>query len=114
MGSAPGFREWWTNWSRRPRARRSCCLGKGVLKQEERKSLPAILQKVQMELTSNAPFLVDCFTEAVEKVAKASKAEVDAFIANVVTQAGLSQLRAQGFLPTEGQDRPLLPEPTDR
>lgn len=72
----------------------------------DRERIASLLNKIVMELSSNMPFHLELFQEATDKLTNAAKAEVDAFMTNVIQQAGLQALKANG----EAVDQ--LPEKT--
>ena len=49
-----------------------------------------------MEIRANAPFYLERFEEATNKVVQTAKAEVDAFVTGVVAATGLKQLQERG------------------
>lgn len=73
----------------------------------DKKRIQAILAKTLMEVQSNAPFMVEQFQEAAEKVVTAGKAEMDAVVTHMVTKLGLEQLQA-GRLSAERQRQEAL------
>jgi hypothetical protein len=62
------------------------------LSQSKKKALTDIVQRIDMELVSNMPFVLDQYREAVEKVTQNAKAEVDAFVGHTVTQLGFKSM----------------------
>lgn len=82
----------------------SLLLGKKAPSKEERKKAVGILDTIIMELSSNEPFRVSQFNEAIEKVVVAAKSEVDGFVTRAVMATGLKELQ---------RVRAALPEPSD-
>jgi hypothetical protein len=72
------------------------------LSQKAKDEIRVALDVMEQQLTSNVPFVVKQFQEATTRVTTAAKAEVEAFVTNVVRAAGLQSI-AEGRLP------PLLP-----
>lgn len=67
-------------------------LAKKSLTQDDRKKIMYALDRAVMEIGSNAPFYVESFEEAAEKVVTSAKAEVEAFVTGAVHRAGLAAL----------------------
>lgn len=97
-------------------------LGKKPPSKDARKRAVGILDRIIMELTSNEPFRVSQFNEAIEKVIVAAKGEIDGFVTRAVMATGLKELqRIQAALPEASDDpvkgdhakdhRPGLPSP---
>jgi len=64
-----------------------CGLGKG-----KREELLSDLDRVRRNVGANMPYILDQYTEAVEKVTASAKAEVESFVTHAVTQLGLDSL----------------------
>lgn len=77
------------------------------LTKKDRADVLERFSKIVTELRSNAPFMLEMFQEATERVTSAAKAEVDAFITTNVVAAGLKQLLEA---PTAEPQAPQLPE----
>jgi hypothetical protein len=67
--------------------------GPGPIKATEKKEFAAVLARIQQEFQSNIPFAVTSYEEAADKIKSSAKAEVDAFLTQVVQKAGLKTLR---------------------
>lgn len=65
---------------------------KGTIKVATRKEIAQLLDRIMMEVSSNMPFLLRCYQEAVEKVSTQAKAELDAMVSKVITDKGLEAL----------------------
>lgn len=63
-------------------------LGKG-----KRERVMGLIAKIQMELKSNLPFVVDQYKEAVDKVTAGAKSEIDSFMTHITTQLGVKSLQ---------------------
>lgn len=74
-------------------------LEKKSLSKDDRAQIGAVIDGVIRELTDNAPFIIDMFREATERVMTAAKSEADAWLTNVITQSGMQALKAGGTLP---------------
>lgn len=74
------------------------------LSTKAREEIRIALDVIEDQLSSNVPFVVKQFQEATTRVTTAAKAEVEAFVTNVIRSAGLQSI-AEGKLPS------LLPEP---
>lgn len=60
----------------------------------------------QQEIESNAPWYVEQFTEATDRVVNSAKAEVDAFLTNVATKLGVKALKMGGVQALLEEDEP--------
>lgn len=69
-------------------------LKKKAIGKQDRVEIEQIIEGVIAEFRSSAPFAVDQFSEATEKIVTAAKAEVDSFVTQVIQTTGLEQLRA--------------------
>lgn len=69
-------------------------LEKKAIGKQDRLKISRIIEGVIAEFRSSAPFAVDQFSEATEKIVTAAKAEVDSFVTQVIQVTGLEQLRA--------------------
>ena len=69
-------------------------LKKKAIGKQDRVEIEHIIEGVIAEFRSSAPFAVDEFSEATEKIVTAAKAEVDSFVTQVVQKTGLEQLQA--------------------
>ena len=72
--------------------------GKKPLSKAEKEAIKGVLDKTIMEVESNAPFVLEQFTESTEKIVVQAKAEVEAFASHAVQVAGLEAL-SQGRVP---------------
>lgn len=68
---------------------------RGTMTVKERERIGAQLQRIQMELRSNMPFLVETFQEACEGLVASAKAEIDAALTTAVHKAGFEALAAR-------------------
>ena len=71
----------------------------GKLSSKARDEIRIALDVMEDQLGSNVPFVVKQFQEATTRITTAAKAEVDAFVTNVVRAAGLQSI-AEGRLPS--------------
>jgi hypothetical protein len=78
----------------------------GPMKATEKKELASVLASIQQEFQSNIPFAVTSYEEAADRIKSSAKAEVDAFLTQVIQKAGLKTL--QESTPEE-QQRLLIP-----
>lgn len=69
------------------------------LSTKARDEIRIALDVMEDQLSSNVPFVVKQFQEATSKIASAAKAEVEAFVSNMVRAAGLGAI-AEGRLPS--------------
>jgi len=74
-------------------------LEKKALNKEDRAQVASVIDSVIREMTDRAPFIVDMFREATERVMTAAKAEADAWLTGVVHRAGMKALAEAGGLP---------------
>lgn len=81
-------------------------LSKKSLTVADRKHIQDVLNRAAMEIGSNAPFYVESFEEAAEKVVTSAKAEVEAFVMSAVQRTGLAAL-------ADGMKVPALPAAKD-
>lgn len=65
------------------------------LKVADREELAHLMDRVLMEVESNAPFMASQFEEATEKMTTAAKAEVDAFVTHNVMAEGYRSLTSK-------------------
>jgi len=68
-------------------------LAKKSLLKADREAIKRAFSKVATFLASHAPFIMDQFTESIEKSTKAGKAEIEAFMTNALVSAGLEGLK---------------------
>jgi len=68
-------------------------LNKKSLLKTDKEAIRRAFSKVASFLASHAPFVMDQFTESVEKATKAGKSEIDAFMTNALVATGLEGLR---------------------
>ena len=61
------------------------------------KEIDAVLARAQQDITENAPFYVEQFTAATDRVVVAAKSEVDAAVTHVAQKLGLDALRDGGI-----------------
>lgn len=66
---------------------------KGPLKVRDKESILGLLQLIERELIANAPFAAEMFKEAADRMVNTAKAEVDAFLGNVINKAGLTAIK---------------------
>lgn len=74
-------------------------LAKKTINKEDKAEVAGVIDGVIRELTDNAPFIIDMFREATERIMTAAKSEADAWLTNVINQAGLKALGEAGSLP---------------
>ncbi len=68
-------------------------LEKKSLSKADRERIMNVISRVEMHIESNAPFMVQQFEEAAEKVVVHSKAEIDAFLTNNAFTEGMKVLQ---------------------
>jgi hypothetical protein len=68
-------------------------LEKKTLNKDDRAVVGGVIDSVIREMTDKAPFIVDMFREATERVMTAAKAEADAWLTTVVHRAGIKALQ---------------------
>lgn len=71
-------------------------LEKKSLSKKDREEILSTYNRLIQELATNAPYYVELFEEASEKVVQSAKAEVDAFTASVVSAVGLQAIKQMG------------------
>lgn len=79
---------------------------KKTMTKADKESIQNGLNKINMQLKSNIPFLVKCFDEQIEKSVSHSKSEVEAYIQNKINSLGLQALKEQfnGLMITEREE----------
>ncbi len=82
-------------------------LEKKTLNQADRAQVGSVIESVIRQVTDDAPFIVDMFREATERVMTAAKAEADAWLTSVIHRSGLKALQ-------EGTVVPELPGKVER
>lgn len=71
-------------------------LAKKTLTVQDKNELRGIIYSVSNQLKDHAPFIMDMFTEAVEKKVSVAKAEVDSMFTSVITKLGMKSLEQLG------------------
>lgn len=66
---------------------------KGAINKGERNTIASVYHNMMTDLKSNLPFLHQCMTEAYEKTASATKADIEAFYMSAITKLGLDTLK---------------------
>lgn len=66
--------------------------------QKKKDAIMAGLRKARMEIASNLPFVEQSFGEHIERTKEKAKVEVEAYITNVISRAGLEALGGQAPL----------------
>lgn len=74
---------------------------KGPLKVRDKAAILELLQFVERELISNAPFAAEMFKEATERMINTAKSEVDAFLGHVINKAGLSAIKEMKMISSD-------------
>lgn len=64
-------------------------------KKSDREELKALIVEIVQDIRANIPFVQSNFNEANERIVNAYKAEVDAFLTNLMHKLGAEQLREQ-------------------
>lgn len=79
---------------------------KSAIRKQDRDDIQGLFRMVVREIRSNAPFMIECFEEAAEKVVTAAKAEVEGFVTGVAIRTGLDQIRKTGLAlgPADAED----------
>lgn len=92
------------------RAKVAGILDKKSLSKADREAILEQFVKFEQHVTSNAPFMMESFEEAAEKVVVAAKAEIDAFVTHNVMAEGIRSLAAKAAavpaLPPAGVEDP--------
>ena len=70
-------------------------LEKKSLTKKDRESIKIMVSKARRVFTDSAPFAVSSMVEAKETVVQSAKAEVESFMMNAITKAGLKTLREE-------------------
>jgi len=65
---------------------------KGTIKVGERKEISDTISMLMQDLRSNLPFLHECMTEAYDKTASATKADIEAFYTNAIMKMGIDAI----------------------
>ena len=66
---------------------------KGAINKGERKVIAGVYNQMMVDLKSNLPFLHQCMTEAYEKTASATKADIEAFYISAITKLGIDAIQ---------------------
>jgi len=77
---------------------------KGPIKVKDRQDIAAILQRLQMVIKSNVPFIHSQFDRATEKTITEARGEIEAFYESKVRSLGLEAARKKGMLPEQAPD----------
>lgn len=86
-------------------------LEKKSLTNADRKAAHAALGQFTRLISSTAPFMLDQFEEATQRITTTAKTEVDAFMTSVIVAAGLQALSERGLDAVPDSLRPALPAP---
>lgn len=78
--------------------------GRKTPRKSDWNKLIGMLNRVQMEVESNMPFIVDSFNEATEKIVTTAKTEIDAFVTNVAQVTGIKALKEMSSAKLGGLD----------
>jgi len=78
--------------------------GRKTPRKSDWNKLIGLLNRVQMEVESNMPFMVESFNDATEKIITTAKTEIDAFVTNVAQTTGLHELRKMSSAKLGGLD----------
>jgi hypothetical protein len=74
--------------------------GSGTVKKEDRNKMLAKVAKVAQDLTSNMPYVENCFRESMDKTVTDAKGTIEAWYQHRVTTAGLEALALEdGVIP---------------
>lgn len=68
---------------------------KGTLKVAEKKEIYEFYSRFTQDVRYNLPYLHECMTEAYDKTATATKADIEAFYVNAVMKAGLDAMKGK-------------------
>jgi len=74
--------------------------GSGTVKKDDRKAMLDKVQKVARDLTSNMPYVEDCFKESMDKIVTDAKGTIEAFVQHRINTAGIKALGEEGGLRT--------------
>jgi hypothetical protein len=76
--------------------------GKSAVSKTRVRQIVAVLDRVVMELESNAPFVVKQFEESADRVVTHAKAEVESFVMHALTKVGLKAIAGEYKIPVLG------------
>ena len=82
-------------------AQAKAILDKKSINKSDRSNLLALIQTAKRFLIDSAPFAVQSFSEAKEKVVSSAKAEIDAFMTHAVQSAGIKALKEKEVIAEE-------------
>ena len=82
--------------------------GSGTVKKEDRNAMLAKVRTVAQDLTSNMPYVENCFKESMDKTVTDAKNTIEAWYQHRVTTEGLKALAAE-----DGVEAPVLIEQKD-
>jgi hypothetical protein len=68
----------------------------GTINKASKEELLSLVSTICQEVTSNLPFVLESFQEAVEKTTSVAKSEIVAFASNIATMTGVQQLKEIG------------------
>ncbi len=71
------------------------------------------LEQFERLISDMAPFMLDQFEEATQRITTAAKIEVDAFMTSVIVAAGLKAINEHGLDAVPPEMRPALPAPQE-
>ncbi len=83
-------------------------LDKPTIPKRDRKPLMEALYFLVQDLEANAPFIIEQFGEATEKVVRDAKADIDSFVTGVAIRTGLERLKE---IAKSGEASAALPAP---
>lgn len=75
------------------KAEAQATLDESGLGKARKEKVMELIYRIQREVSANMPFVLDQYTEAVDKVTASVKAEVDSFVTHVTTQLGIESLK---------------------
>lgn len=68
-------------------------LEQSSISKKDMREVLTLLKKAEQDYSSNLPFILEQFTQAAGRVVTDAKAEVDAFLSNVLTNMGMTALK---------------------
>lgn len=86
-------------------------LAKKSLTNADRTAARRGLEQFERLISDMAPFMLDQFEEATQRITTAAKIEVDAFMTSVIVAAGLKAINEHGLDAVPPEMRPALPAP---
>ena len=88
-------------------------LAKKALTNADRETARRALAQFERLIGDTAPFMLDQFEEATQRITTTAKTEIDAFMTSVIVAAGLKAINERGLDAVPPEMRPALPAPQE-